>query len=160
MGKVETHSQPEVLCAEEERAGGSAMAGQVRGGKEEGKGSFLLAENPKKQNSSLWERGRLIPYLAHGRCFRNALGMKVKSNIPFSVKPFPCPPAYRIASLLLQPILRSELAVISAPNTFYFCFNLFISWGAEGEGERVTSRLCAKWGAQCKAPSHDLEIMT
>lgn len=33
------------------------MAGEVRGAKEEGKGSFLLAENPKKQTFTVCGRG-------------------------------------------------------------------------------------------------------
>lgn len=57
VGRVEAHSQPEMPCAKEERVGGSAMAGEVRGAKEEGKGSFLLAENPKKQNFKVCGRG-------------------------------------------------------------------------------------------------------
>lgn len=49
VGRVGAHSEPErgrVPCAKEERAGGRAEVGEMRGLEKEGKGSFLPAENP------------------------------------------------------------------------------------------------------------------
>ena len=47
----EAHSQPEdTPRAKEETAGARVEAGEVRDGKKEGTGSFLLAENLKRQN--------------------------------------------------------------------------------------------------------------
>ena len=42
---------------------------------------------------------------------------------------------------------------------FLFCFVLFLDLFIL-ERERILSRLCAETGAGCRAPSHDLEIMT
>lgn len=50
------------------------MAEEVRDGQGEGKGGFLLVENPKKQNfCDLGSVGRLIQYLACARYSINAL---------------------------------------------------------------------------------------